>query len=184
MSLLKVDTISAFQSGEITISDNQLINAQLNVTDGITGSLLGTSSYATFAEDAVSSSYAGYAVSASYAISASYEILYEVSSSYADTAISSSHAVNADNVVSASHSVNSDNSILATTALTSSHAVNLVVDESLEVNGLVDGIAFNKFATTGSNNFAGEQTIDGTLEANSIDLPAAAGGQGDRKSVV
>ena len=65
-------------TGPLTISGNEVVSGSLQVTSGITGSLLGTASFATSASHAVASdtsisaSYATTATSASYALSASY----------------------------------------------------------------------------------------------------------------
>jgi hypothetical protein len=72
------------RNGVIALNNSQ-ISGSLNVSQGITGSLFGTSSYAT---QALSSSYAissSYAVSSSYALSSSY-VANSTSASYANTA--------------------------------------------------------------------------------------------------
>ena len=92
------------------------ISGSLIVQDGITGSLLGTASYA---NNALSSSYAltasyasnvpstaSFAISASYALTASYALNIPVTASYA---ISSSHALNADNANTATYASTAGN---------------------------------------------------------------------------
>jgi hypothetical protein len=82
-------------NAKLDVSGSTIITGSLTVTQGITGSLLGTSSYST---QALSSSYAdtasyygGSVTSASYATTASY-VLNAVSASYATQALSASYA--------------------------------------------------------------------------------------------
>ena len=82
-------------NAKLDVSGSAIITGSLNVTQGITGSLLGTSSYST---QALSSSYAdtasyygGSVTSASYATTASY-VLNAVSASYSTQALSASFA--------------------------------------------------------------------------------------------
>ena len=69
--------------------NNSTITGSLNVTGGITGSLLGTASYVTTAQTA---SYVLNAISASYASSASYYGGTVTSASYASSSTSASYA--------------------------------------------------------------------------------------------
>jgi hypothetical protein len=75
-------------TGSLNISGSSLFSGSLNVSNGITGSLFGTSSYAQ------TSSYTLNSVSSSYAATASY-IKNAVTASYILNAISSSYAVTA-----------------------------------------------------------------------------------------
>jgi len=96
-----------------------LVTGSLNVSGGITGSLLGTSSYAV---QSLSSSYAQTASYVQNAQTASY-VLNAVSSSYASNALSASYAVTSsysNNSTSASYAINS------TTAQTASYVLNAV----------------------------------------------------------
>jgi len=107
-------------------TNNSTVTGSLTVTGGITGSLLGTSSWAS---NAITSSYVLNAISASYVLNA-------ISSSYALNATSASYSLNgtsasyAINSTSASYSVNSTsasyslNSTSASYALTASFAMN------------------------------------------------------------
>ena len=109
------------------IVDDTQITGSLSVQDGITGSLLGTASYA---NQALSSSYtisSSYALSSSYASTASYVqnaqtasyVLNAVSSSYV---LSSSYAISSSNAQTASYYGGSVTS--ASYALTASYAMN------------------------------------------------------------
>ena len=111
------------------------VSGTLTVTDGITGSLFGTSSYALTASYTTTASYVLQAVSASFATlaqtanTASY-VLQAVSSSYASSSTSASYAL------SASQAANST---------------------------LLNSTSSTVFATTGSNIFRGNQTVTGSL---------------------
>jgi hypothetical protein len=82
-------------NGTARVSGNTQITGSLNVTQGITGSLLGTASYASQALSSsfatTSSYYGGSVTSASYAATASY-VLNAVSASYSTQALSASFA--------------------------------------------------------------------------------------------
>jgi hypothetical protein len=118
---------------KVILSGSDAALNSLNVTTNVTalsftGSLLGTAS---FADQALSSSFA---LTASYAsnvpLTASYA-LQALSSSFALTATSASHALDADNTISssyaltatsASHALNADNAISASFAISASYA--------------------------------------------------------------
>jgi hypothetical protein len=115
-------------SGSLTITGSTNINGVLTVTQGITGSLFGTASWALNAINASSSlnatsaSYALSSTSASYSLnstSASYSLSSSraISSSYA---LTSSYALSASYALSSSYSLNSTS---ASYALSSSRAV-------------------------------------------------------------
>ena len=111
--------------GQVDILNNATVSGKLDVVGGITGSLLGTSSYAI---DALSASYAEGANAAQTAVSASHSLNADaaISASYsidADNAVSASHALNADNSVSASYSVDADNAVSASHALNADNSV-------------------------------------------------------------
>jgi hypothetical protein len=105
--------LSQIASGSVTasispdkgfvVNTNTTITGSLFVTNGITSSLFGTSSFAVSASQATS---------ASYAISASYEIVYEESSSYADYAVSASQAMTASYITPLVQNVTITGSIL------------------------------------------------------------------------
>jgi hypothetical protein len=121
-------------TGSLTISGSFTVTGSSNfngpVYAAVTGSLLGTASYA---EQALSASYAvssSYAVSASYAFqatSASYALSasYSVTASYAEQATSSSYALSASYAVSASYasaSTSASYALSASYAVSASHA--------------------------------------------------------------
>jgi len=126
------------RNGVIALDDSQ-ITGSLIVTNGITGSLFGTSSFAT---NALTASYAdnvpataSFAVTASYAISASQAINSDnaLTASYVQTAqtasyvlnaISASFASNANNATTASYVLNAVSASFATQALSASFASN------------------------------------------------------------
>jgi hypothetical protein len=159
----------------VDILGNTIITGSLNVTAGVTGSLLGTASYATTALTAsyasnvpVTASYALTSNSSSYALTSSY-VLNAVSASYVLNAVSSSFASTASyvlNAVSASYVLNAISSSFATTA---SYVLNAVsssqaVSASLASNSLLlNNTASSVFATTGSNTFRGTQNITGSV---------------------
>ena len=78
------------------------ISGSLNVSQGITGSLFGTSSYSA---RALSASYADNAGNSANAVSASYAL----NSSTSDTSTSASHAIIADSALSANYAANAGN---------------------------------------------------------------------------
>jgi len=113
-----VFTGSFAQSGSVTISGN------INATNGITGSLLGTASWA---QNAVTASYILNAVSASYALSASNAqtasyVLQAVSASYASASTSASFATQAANATTASYVLNAVSASFASQAANSTTA--------------------------------------------------------------
>ena len=95
---LNIIETSYATTGSNTFNGNQTINGRLNVTSGITGSLFGTSSWS---QNAVTSSYALQAISASFATTSSYSLTASVAlnvpatASYALQALSASYAVTA-----------------------------------------------------------------------------------------
>ena len=92
---LNIIETSYATTGSNTFNGNQTINGRLNVTSGITGSLFGTSSWS---QNAVTSSYALQAISASFATTSSYSLTASVAlnvpatASYALQALSASYA--------------------------------------------------------------------------------------------
>lgn len=136
-----VDLFSVYNDGLVGISGS------LIVSNGITGSLLGTSSYAV---NALSSSYAFNATSASYSLSSSYSNT-AISSSYAFDATSASFAINAltaSYVATASYIPNlqevTNQGSSTTNALTMSGAFingNTIISGDLDVNGTITYIS-------------------------------------------
>ena len=87
-----IDSSITDNGSTVSINSNTLVTGSLTVTAGITGSLLGTASFAStatsasFASTATSASFASTATSASYALTASFFAGSVVSASYAATA--------------------------------------------------------------------------------------------------
>ena len=114
--------------GIIALNDST-ISGSLVVTNGVTGSLSGTSSWAS---SAVSSSYAisaSAAVSAASATSASYALnatnaVNATSATSASYAVSASAAVSAASATSASYSISSSAAVSAASATSASYALN------------------------------------------------------------
>jgi len=111
------------RNGVIALDDSQ-ITGSLTVTNGVTGSLFGTSSFAT---NALTASYAdnvpataSFATTASYAISASQAINSDnaLTASYVQTAQTASYVLNA---VSASYALSASQATSANNALTASY---------------------------------------------------------------
>ena len=100
--------LEIFSDKKINMSGSVIITGSLNVTAGITGSLLGTASWA---QNVTTASYVLNAVSASYA----------TTSSYAYNAISASFATSAATATTASYILNAAS---ASYALTASYAMN------------------------------------------------------------
>jgi hypothetical protein len=137
-----VDSLSV--TGSLLVTGSTQFTGSVRALNGVTASLLGTASYAS---QALSSSYAetasyapsaltssnaisaSYALSASNAVSSSYSISgsYAVSASHAissNQAISASYSLSSSYAVSSSHADNSDNAISSSYAVSSSHADN------------------------------------------------------------
>jgi len=120
--------------GGIIALNNSQVTGSLSVSNGITGSLFGTASWAVTASYAMNvpttASYANNANSASYALTASYASNVPTTASYANFATSASYASTASYVV---------NAISASYALTASYvnplSQTLVLTGSLRVTG-------------------------------------------------
>ncbi len=148
----------------IDILGNTIITGSLNVTAGVTGSLLGTATTASYVLNAVSSSfvttasfYGGSVTSASFATTASY-VLNAVSSSFATTASYVLNAVSSSFATTASYVLNAVSASYVLNAVSASRAVSA----SFSTNALtLNSTASSVFATTGSNNFVGTQNING-----------------------
>ena len=100
--------------------DSVFVTGSVIATDGFSGSLFGTSSFA------LSSSYSDESLSASYSLSSSFSDVsvsssYSLTASYSLESTSASYALNSDNSVSSSYSLSSSY------ALTSSYATGLVL---------------------------------------------------------
>jgi len=117
-------------------------------TMSISSSFATTATSASFATTATSASYIVNAVSSSYALSASLSqtasfVIAAQTASYVLNAVSSSYALSASYAISSSNAVNASNA------------------------NLLDGINRSTLATTGSNTFRGNQTINGILTISS-----------------
>jgi hypothetical protein len=138
-----------YSSGSISV-----VTGSLTVTQGITGSLLGTASFALTASYANNipdtASYALQALNSSTAISA-LSATNSVSASLSLTSISASFATNS---VSASFAISASQAVSASRAISASFSTN-----SLLFNNLASSV----FATTGSNNFVGNENINGNV---------------------
>jgi hypothetical protein len=176
-----VDTL--IFTGSIYSSGSTILTGDLNVTNGITGSLFGTASWA---NNATTSSYALVATSASYALIAT-------SASYAldaDNAISASHALNADNAITSSYALVATSASYALDATSASYAqtasfandftvAGTLTAQKLVVQTISSSVVFlsgsnifgndlsNTQTFTGSVNVTGSLTIRGKI--NSVD---------------
>jgi len=147
---------SLYVSGSFVLVGNETISGSLIATGGITGSLLGTASYAT---QALSASY--FSGSVSDAITASYASQ-ALSSSYAVNSTSASYALNA---TSASYS---PNALSASYAATSSYANNFTVGGTLTAQTLVvqtvtSSITYSSGSNIFGSNISNTQTFTGSL---------------------
>ena len=179
--------VSSSQS-QNAVSSSHSINSDTAISSSFATNAI-SSSYASNAGTAVSSSFATNAVSSSHSINSDNAI----SSSFATNAISSSHSVNSDNAISSSFAQNAISSSYASnagtavsssfatnadTAVSSSYAQNAdtAVSSSFATNAISSSQAQNAvsasfapmpdvsyFATTGSNNFVGQQNINGNV---------------------
>ena len=141
----------------VDILGNTIITGSLNVTAGVTGSLLGTASYASFALTAshatnvpATSSYAIQALSASFTTTSSYALnavsaSFATTSSYVLNAVSSSFAFTASYVL---------NAISASRAISASFSTNTLT---------LNNTASSTFATRLANDFVGAQNINGNV---------------------
>ena len=153
---------------KVSIGINTEVTGALYVSNGITGSLLGTASYAT---QALSSSYALNSTSASYALnstSASYA-LNSTSASYALNSTSASYALNS---TSASYALNSTSASYAESssyteqATSASYAQTASYINPLNQNVIITGSTFIKGTDNGSlyidSNLIPISTFNGT----------------------
>jgi len=119
-------------TGSLEITEN------LSVIGSITGSLLGTASFANFA------------TTASFALNFN-------PNATASFAISASQATNSNNAVTASYVLN---------AISASYALNATSASYAQNADLLDGKDSSEFATTGSNVFRGDQIVTGSLKTS------------------
>jgi hypothetical protein len=119
-------------TGSLEITEN------LSVIGSITGSLLGTASFANSA------------TTASFALNFN-------PNATASFAISASQATNSNNAVTASYVLN---------AISASYALNATSASYAQNADLLDGKDSSEFATTGSNVFRGDQIVTGSLKTS------------------
>jgi len=121
--------VQVITSSQELVTGSLIVSGSLNAYGGVTGSLLGTASWA---DNAISASYASFSTSASYAsssTSASYA-LFATSASYASSSTSASYASSstsasyADVAVSASYALNTTSASYASSSTSASYADN------------------------------------------------------------
>jgi hypothetical protein len=140
--------VQVITSSVSVVTGSFIVSGSLEALSGITGSLLGTASWA---ENAISSSYALSATSSSYALSST-------SASHANSAISSSYALTASfasNVpATSSFAISASQAESASYALTASFALNIPATASYSLEALSASFAAfaisSSFATTAS----------------------------------
>jgi hypothetical protein len=160
---------SGIVTGSLLVQGPLTVSGSLSVTDGITGSLQGTASYAL---SALTASYLlGQSPTSSYALTASYVTLSQTAS-YVVTAQTASYVLNA---VSSSYATN------ALSAQTASYADNFTVAGTLSAQTIVvqtitSSVDFvtgsTRFGSTTANThqFTGSVLISGSLQANGSDV--------------
>ncbi len=131
--------------GQVDILNNATVSGKLDVVGGITGSLLGSSSYsvnglsasyAETADNAINAVNATNAVNAANAVNASNA----TNASFASNAANANYAVSASNAISSSYSIDADSAISASHALEADHALNADVAISASHALLADGL--------------------------------------------
>jgi hypothetical protein len=148
-----------YVSGSTQIIDNATITGSLTVLGGITGSMMGTASYAlqaltasysnnttsasyaniaTSASQALTSSYANDATSASYAFNAT-SASYAISASQAISALTASYAISASQAITASYANVATSASYANDATSASYAVS----SSFTINALTASYAIS-----------------------------------------
>jgi hypothetical protein len=132
-----------------------LVTGSLDVSGGITGSLLGTASYADYATSASHALNADNAISSSYALSASYALSssYALSASYASTA-SYVNPLNQTVQITGSLTITGSNTLIGNTSLTG----------SLNITGSTTQI--------GNNTLIGNTTLSGSIIISGSENPS------------
>jgi hypothetical protein len=157
-----VSISSSFATNSTSASYSTNSRSSSFATTATSASFATISTSASFATTAQTASYILNAVSSSYALSASVSqtssfattaqtasyVLNAVSSSYA---LSASYAISSSNAVSSSYALSASYAISSSNALSASNALSL------------DGVRKSILATTGSNTFTGNQTINGSF---------------------
>ena len=137
-------------------------NVKGTVSSSFTASIADTATTASYVLNAQSSSRAvsaSRADSAATAATASY-VVTALTASYVQTAQTASYVLNA---VSSSRAVSASRADSSVTAVTASYVLNAVSSSYAANADLLDGKDSSIFATTGSNLFVGQQTINGNL---------------------
>ena len=137
-------------------------NVKGTVSSSFTASIANTATTASYVLNAQSSSRAvsaSRADSAATAATASY-VVTALTASYVQTAQTASYVLNA---VSSSRAVSASRADSSVTAVTASYVLNAVSSSYAANADLLDGKDSSIFATTGSNLFVGQQTINGNL---------------------
>ena len=139
-------------NGNANITGSLIITGSVTTNTGFTGSLFGTASYATLAQNSLTASYIQTAVSATYAANAD---LFDNrdSTTFAGTG---SNTFNGNQIITGS--INVTNGITGSLFGTASYSSNA---------DLFDGRDSTTFAGTGSNTFNGNQIITGSITATS-----------------
>jgi hypothetical protein len=152
--------------------------SSFSATTAISASFATTAISASFATTATSASYVLNAVSSSYALSASVSqtasfVMTAQTASYVINAVSSSYALSASVSQTASFVMTAQtasyvlNAVSSSYALSASYAISSSNAVSSSNANLLEGIRRSTLATTGSNTFIGNQTINGTLNVSS-----------------
>ena len=181
---LQVNGASA--SGSLFVSGSSLFSGSVRSTNGFTGSLLGTASYAT---QAVSASYWSGSItnaeSASYALTSSYSNN-ATSASYATNALSASYwSGSIENAATASYVLNAVSASYATNALTASYASNVPVTASYALTANTASYALTASYISGSGAgvgfpFSGSAIITGSLYVSSSFISGSFKGDGSQ----
>jgi hypothetical protein len=152
--------------------------SSFSATTAISASFATTAISASFATTATSASYVLNAVSSSYALSASISqtasfVMTAQTASYVLNAVSSSYALSASVSQTASFVMTAQtasyvlNAVSSSYALSASYAISSSNAVSSSNANLLEGIRRSTLATTGSNTFIGNQTINGVLTVSS-----------------
>jgi len=149
----------------LTYSASVVYASNIQATGSFSGSLQGTSSYATSASYATTASYSDYATSASYAQTSSYALQaesasYSLTASYIKIAQTASYVLNAVSSSYATTASYSNTSISASYAITSSFTTTASYYRETDPVFVAKSASL---ATTGSNIFIGNQTVTGSL---------------------
>jgi hypothetical protein len=166
---------SSFATNSTSASYSNNSRSSSFATTTTSASFATTSTSSSFATTAISSSHSVTAQTASYvlnAVSSSYALSSSLAqtSSFSTTAQTASYVLNAVSssyAVSASYAISSSNAVSSSYALSSSYAISSSNAVNASNANLLEGIRRSTLATTGSNTFVGNQTINGILTVSS-----------------